>query len=984
MKGIKTAIENLEVLLDYPFYCKNSEGTLIHVSASFASLAGHTKDDCPGKTVSMLLGSDFGGLDKATDRDVLKTGLAVEFEAIITKDKMRRFFLCKKTLIEDESGKRIIACIMRDTTEQRIFEESLQKYRFVMEQIPASVVLTDSEGAIQYVNPAFTKISGYTLEEVVGKNPRILKSGAQGQNLYADLWKTIKSGTPWKGEFHNKNKAGDLFWEIASISPIFNSSGDIINFVAVKEDISHLKKIEENLRKAEEKNREILEAIPDIMFKLGRSGNLLDRALADKIEEVFPEEVRRLAVPRIDRALNAGGIEVLEYPIIRDGKETVYEARFIISSDDEALVIVRNITQRVMAEREIKEAREAAEAASRSKSDFLANMSHEIRTPLNSITGFIELLKSTPLTQNQEEYLDIVARSAESLLGIINDILDFSKIESGKIEIESIPFDPIKEFEPILEIFIELALKKKITLYPFLSPSLPAELTGDPLRIKQVLVNLLSNAIKFTPENGKIHVEIRDVGGDESAATVHFSVKDTGIGIPDRKKKLIFDAFSQADSSVTRRYGGTGLGLSISSRLVSLMGGDLELESHPGRGSTFYFTLGFRRGPSRDTRMLPEKSEALIYCPPGADHSLAGLLERYLVPLGITVKRISTPEEAKEGPGRIIFVIDPGKERDNFSEAFREPGRAVALVAGEIMPALETAQKFAVPILYSPLTPSRVFDCVMGLVGLPPDKKIRAPAKQAGEGEKFKGKALVVEDNPVNQKLITLLLEELGLETDLAGNGLDAYYMSGERKYDIIFMDVNMPVTDGVEATQMIVAREKETGFSHVPIVALTAMAMKGDRERFLSAGMDGYLSKPIDTRKLRDILREYLPSGQSEATTAEKHGPAAAGDFPDMEKTSRELGIPISAYKKIAVDFLADRDNYINGLSSSLDPVNLQELYQAAHRLKGAAANLRMKTLSDLAEKIETAARDGEAENYDYLVSRIRSEFDALREKLS
>ena len=990
--------DTLKELISSPFCIKDSSGKYTDCNESFASLTGLDPKAIAGKTSGDIFPEEFAGLDEHQDGLLLKKGSPVEYEAELHLESGIRVFQIRKTILKPPGKRRrLIACVMNDITDMRQSEDELRVFRRAMEQSPASIVITDREGSIQYVNPAFTRVTGYTAKEALGENPRILKSGLQSPAFYRDLWDTILKGREWKGEFHNKKKGGEFYWEIASISPIRDQSGEVTSFIAVKEDISHLKKIEDVLRQAEEKNREILEAIPDIMFKLDRKGDYLDVNLEKRIRKIFPDDVRLSSLPLIEKAFDSADIQIFEYPVIDGDRIRHYEARFIISGEEEILAIIRDITDRVLIEKELKKAKEVAEHASKSKGDFLANMSHEIRTPLNSIHGFIELLKKTKLDTTQSEYLDIVSRSAENLLGIINDILDFSKIESGKIEIENISFNPIYEFTPTIEVFTERALEKDISLYSFIDPSLPPGLSGDPLRIKQVLTNLLSNAIKFTPRGGKLFAEIRLKMITESRCSVFFSVRDTGIGVPERKMKLIFESFAQVDNSITRRFGGTGLGLSISSNLVSLMGSELMLVSVPGKGSSFFFTLEMESLESENGRSSPpEDVRAFIHCPDPGDPLITELLERYLDSWNISRSRINSPEDISEGTGKQIVFIIADPEMDDLPERllrpFRRPDRPVVLISGKMTPlAFDKRETEADRIIYSPLNSSKVFNSIMELTVPGANGQSNPRAIDRNEEIKINARALVAEDNPVNQKLITLLLLEYGISTDVASNGLDAFYLSGEKEYDIIFMDINMPVTDGLEATRMIITRENETGAPHVPIIALTAMAMKGDRERFLDAGMDDYITKPIEVRKLRSVLlarlsqlitNAVIPAGQEKA-----HSPVPIDITPghyNMDITASELGIPAETLRKIMVDFILNSDEYISAMEKARDSSDFNDLAQAAHRLRGAAANLRLGDIAEMSGRIEDGARKEEALDYKKLIDVINGTLKTLREYIT
>ena len=422
------------------------------------------------------------------------------------------------------------------------------------------------------------------------------------------------------------------------------------------------------------------------------------------------------------------------------------------------------------------------------------------------------------------------------------------------------------------------------------------------------------------------------------------------------------------------------------------MGSTLMLDSHPGRGSTFHFVLHMDTCEPARVHGFPGDFRSYIHCPAAGDQNLNELLERYLRSLGPPPVHISGPGEIGGNTGRgIVFLVRPGTAREEFTalaDSYRTAGAGVIVVSETMSPREQgDLPSSAGRTIQAPLNPSRIFNAIVELLDLPAVKKTVA-VKQVPAGEaRFDGVALVAEDNPVNQKLITLILEGYGITADVASNGHDAFYMSGSRGYDIIFMDVNMPVTDGIEATQMILAREKETGVKHVPIIALTAMAVKGDRERLLAAGMDDYISKPIDTKKLVKVLGDWLPlrreGDHAGADRAEPAAPALPPDRIDMEKTAAELGIPPAVLRKIIVEFLSGSDEYIDGLSSAVESEDMKALTQSAHRLKGAAANLRLKQVAALAGRIEESAKNGGGEEYAYLIAQIKSQLEALQNGL-
>ncbi len=625
----------------------------------------------------------------------------------------------------------------------------------VVRQATESIVVTDLQGNIEYVNPAFERVTGYAASEVLGRNPRVLRSDASTypKSFYEDMWRTICSGEVWRGEFTNRRKDGTVYVEEAVIFPIREAgSGRIARFGAVKADVTRRKELESRLR-------------------------------------VSYDEMVRL--------------------------------------------------------------KEQAEQANAAKSEFLAHMSHEIRTPLNGIIGFLELLARTRLDDTQADFVRLVRRSAQNLLGVINDVLDLSKIESGRLELEQVEFDPRQELESIVDLFSSGASEKSIHFYCFIDPALPALLIGDPLRIKQVLANLISNALKFTPEGRLVSVEVRATGSSGGRCRILFSVTDEGIGIPKDRQRTILEAFAQGDSSVSRKFGGTGLGLTISHRLITQLGGTLELESDEGKGTRFSFEIEL---PIADAGRSERGRKLRVALAHGGPPPLERLIREYLEGLGCETAPVGDPAAVPHGCDAIVMV-HTGGDRES-ARAFAATGIPVVVVAE---PA-QRAEADALPVarvLYTPLHGSRLNEALLAARG---SARVEAP-REIGLAAlpQARGRALVAEDNAVNQKLIGYMLRAAGVEADMAADGEQAVSMFASGSYDIVFMDASMPLVDGMEATRRIRLLEREQGRWHTPIVALTAHAVKGDRERFLAAGMDDYLPKPIDVDALARLLERRL-----------------------------------------------------------------------------------------------------------------------------
>jgi signal transduction histidine kinase/CheY-like chemotaxis protein len=546
--------------------------------------------------------------------------------------------------------------------------------------------------------------------------------------------------------------------------------------------------------------------------------------------------------------------KIIDYALIEDtidlgSTEGIHETYSIIENTVDKIAIEKR----------------KAERANAAKSIFLANMSHEIRTPINGIIGFTELLKKSDMGEEEKEYVDIIDKSTENLLEIINNILDLSKIESKKIELDEILFSPVEEFENAVDVYMPKVASKNINLSLLMDSGFNHYLVGDVVKIKEVLLNLISNAVKFTPENGQISVLVKNLSDrDDEKQKIYFEVSDSGIGISQEEMSDIFDAFSQADSTITRKYGGTGLGLTISSNYVSLMGGKLEVSSKKGVGSNFYFTIELRKEKALKTTQKDRFTtmDALII--KGKNTLLTETEKAYMDYFGAKSKVITVQElrAMKNVPVKILISQYQSLKKDEFDFIKNHEVPSIMIFPTKFHTRLGDFKTDKLFPTYEPLNITKLSKTLIDVakqynINITPQIN-DAQVVTKKRSNKIKREILIAEDNAINQKLLMKILEGYDLNVTTAINGLEAVNTLKEKHFDLIFMDIAMPVMDGVTATKEILAYEQESGQEHTPIIAVTANALKGDKERFLNDGLDDYIAKPAKQSEIQRILEKY------------------------------------------------------------------------------------------------------------------------------
>jgi two-component system, sensor histidine kinase and response regulator len=899
--------------------------------------------------------------------------------------------------------------------------------RNLIDMVPDYIYVKDAESRFVVANRGVAELMGEKdPDALLGKKDSDYFPKELAAAYLADEQAILKSGQPvLNQEERSVDAQGNPKWTSTSKVALRNKRGEIIGIIGIGRDVTRSKQAEDALRSERGLLRTLIDNMPDRIYVKDAKSRwvVANRALAELVGATNPEELlgktdfdyfpKELATDFFsdEQAIIQSGQALLNHEEKRVDAEG--NAKWTTTSKvpwrDESGKVVgimgigRDITRRVAAEEESKRAKEAAETASRAKSEFLANMSHEIRTPMNGIIGMTELALDTELTTEQRDYLSMVKLSAESLLTVINDILDFSKIEAGKMDLDCTDFNLRESLEETLRTFGVRAGEKGLELACDIRANVPEVIVGDSKRLRQVVVNLLGNAIKFT-EHGEVvlRVEVQQV--KERSVELHFIVRDTGLGIPKEKQDLIFGAFAQADTSSSRKYGGTGLGLTISSRLVAMMGGRIWLESEAGIGSTFHFTGTFELARDAQHPRGPSKAANLIGIPVvivDDNPTNRRILEETLTGWGMRATSVSSGwaalaelrRAAETGNAPTLVLLDAQMPHlDGFATAEKiksDPEAPtptiIMLTSGGQRGDAERCRKLGISAyLTKPVRQAELRDAIVGVLGLThrADDTPKLVTRHSLRESRKQLQILLADDNAINRELTVRILSKRGHTVTAVENGKLAVEAAEAQNFDVVLMDVQMPEMDGFEATAMIRRNEQANG-RHLPIIAMTAHAMKGDRESCLAAGMDGYISKPIRAQELLEVTESFAGTSRPTPSVDDQ-----VDSVLDRETALERVDGDATLLADLAKLFCDQSPRMLSNIQDAITRKDADELRRAAHLLKGSVSTFAAQAAIEATLKLERIARSGElmaaADAYAVLAAEIRRVRAALQDLMS
>jgi PAS domain S-box-containing protein len=937
----------------------------------------------------------------------------------IRKDGTERWIELFSSSIEYQ-GKPALQAAFIDVTERKQAEKALknakQEKEVILDSLVEHVIHHDKEMKILWPNRAACESAGLTREELIGRHCYEIWPQRSDPCPDCPVLKAVETDQPQEVQ---KSTPDGKMWFIRGY-PVRDILGNAVGGVEVTLDVTERQRAQEELRESEEKYSKLFRYSNDAIFLHDLEGNILDvnqkvldlfgytkkEILSLKISDLHPPQMQdkcRWAFDKISED------EFVAFEIgfqKRNGKvftAEVSSSLFGIGGKKVIQGIVRDITERKRAEAIMRKTKEKAEEANRLKSQFLANMSHEIRTPMNAVIGMTDITLDTNLTDEQRDYLNTVKLSARALLELLNDILDLSKIEADKIEIENIDFDLRVTVEGVVDTLAPKASAKGLELACMIHHQVPSLLRGDPGRIRQILVNLLGNAIKFT-EKGEVIVGVDLQEETKNQATLLFSVTDTGMGIPKENLKYIFESFTQADGSTTRKYGGTGLGLSICKRLIELMKGQIGVDSEPGKGSRFWFSVTLEKQEElREELPTPPDIRGMRVLVVDDNKTNRTILVKMLESFGCSAEAVERGSQAIDILKRaarkeklfdlvLLDMLMPGMNGEQVLRTIKKDAEIknttviILTSLGERGDAARLEHLGCAGYLLKPIKQSQLFDTIITILSrqsraTEPKSSSIVTRHTIAEEKRRRIRLLLAEDNPMNQKLAIALLKRAGYLVDAVENGRMVIEALERKTYDLILMDVQMPEMDGTETTKEIRAGEGKQ--KHIPVIAMTAHAMKGDRERCLQAGMDDYISKPIEPQELLHAIRKWTTSSPPKAITGQKVSKEEAADQGAVlhaEEAIARFDGDEEFFKEMLWEFLKYAPEQMKTLYQAIGKGQAKEVERVAHGIKGAAANLGAKGIAEVCLKLELLGRTGDFAEAAIMLDNLKSEFKRLK----
>ena len=928
-----------------------------------------------------------------------------------------------------------LTSLLQIIAERKIEENEIRGLAMVVQHILSAIVIADAGGRIEWVNPSFNRITGYTLAEVRGKKPGHFLQGPESDRAaIARIGSALRAGENVQEEVLNYTKSGEKYWASLVIQPVRDASGAINGFIAIQQDITRRKLAEEALQRKDRELNALVRHLGDAVITIDQSGSVRSANLAAErlfgyesldgrhFDLLIPHEYRQqhrkllAAAPALTDEFGLVMNHEIE-GLHQDGSHIPIEATVTMYRVDEHVyytALLHDIRKRKQTIAELTEARDAAQAANRAKSAFLAAMSHEIRTPLNGVVGMIDLLAVQALHPGQLEMIGTIKDSAFALLSIIDDILDFSKIEAGRLDLTISPVDIREVIEGVAETLTPIADKKACFLTAFIDPAITGDIMADALRLRQIFLNLVGNAVKFSGHEGEgaghvaIRADLLATTCKEKPVRIRFSVSDNGIGIDENTQQRLFKPFSQAESSTTRRFGGTGLGLSICKRLTEMMGGTIGLESSLGKGSVFTVTVDFAAADPLPQKIQPEIADIDILIPCG--HSLLDDIACYLEAAGCRIKRARQTEDIdrflhspREEALALIVLLDPdyqvplcqkiGKILMEHSESI---GRLLYIGRGRRhQPRLKDDRTV---LIEGPLIRRQtLLDAVAILAGRhSPPQEVPVPVRAASFSQRppppplsealETGRAiLVAEDNEINQSVILRQLFLLGYAAEVVSNGRQALDRWIEKRHRLILADYHMPELDGIGLTQAIrniEANNPKHDARHTIIIAFTANALKGECERMLAAGMDDFISKPVMLDQLSAKLDHWASIQTPETSSSTANRPDDLYQ-PDLSILAALIGDDPAIIHEFVTAFIGQAEHDLAQISAACPLEEDRTIAQLAHKLKSSARTIGANEFATILETLEQEAKAANWKEIKIKIMELQGAFRSLLQHL-